>query len=373
MIRPSLRLSRAGVLALLVFAAFGAASCAKKPVSLTDPSLVPPTYPEGRSANTHLVVYPDTPVPIQLWQDNGESGETTDDVLLSTSFVFESGAGAVVGMIADSTNASQYQVYKRQADGGFISLFPYTLKPTKTWPARQFDVYKFSDPHPYSTPTRQYIGRGVVDGLVTADAPLTNVSDLTQANVPGLLKYLGPVATTTPPGTADSLVLFTWQAVPGAAGYWVSMYGYPPAYLDVSGLFRNALPRPLIPERLPEYFVAYIPAPNTSYRLGTPLPSGSHLVSYDRELVMNNNYAVRIVAVDPEGQMLDYTGSTGAYIILGAANGEYYRYPLDAVLVRPVGFRPPPELTGGADESRLLHRRLAPGETRASAIAGPRH
>jgi len=304
---------------------------------------------------------------VQLWQDNGEPGETPDDQLLSTSFVYESGPGAVVGMIIDSTDATQYQVYKRHADGGYVDLFPYTLKPIKTWPATSFDSYLFTDPHPFAPPTREYIGRGVVDGIVTAQAPLTNLSDLTQFNEPGRLQYTSPVE----PATTDSLVPFHWQAVPGAAGYWVSMYAFPPAYLPGAQLFHNALPHPVITERIPEYFVAWIPAPNTSYTLYDPLPAGSHLLSSGRELVTDNDYAVRIVAVDANGQMLDYIGSTGAFITIGAADGEYYRVPIGAVLVRPTG-PPPPELGAATPASVRLARRLRPGEVRVSPIPGPR-
>ena len=364
--RPSFRPFRAPVLLALV--ALLAASCAKKPVSLTDPSLSPPTYPEGRPANTHLVMYPDTPVPVQIWQDNGQAGETPDDLLLGTTFVFESGPGAVVGMIIDSTNASQYQVYKRHADGGYVNMLSYTLKPTKTWPATHFDSYLFSDANPFSPPVRQYIGRGVVDGEVTTDAPLTNPSDLTQLNEPGTLEYLGAQS---PAGT-DSLVPFHWQAVPGAAGYWLTMYAFPPAFLSQAGLFRNALPHPVLPDRLPEYFIGYFPGSVTSYRIGDPLPPGASILSWNREIVTNNDYAVRIVAVDANGQMLDYTGTTGAYLLLGVAQGIYYRLPLNAVLVHPEPEPPPPGLAASA-RLAVPGRPLAPGEARISLIRGPRH
>jgi hypothetical protein len=364
--RPSLRLTRTW--ALIAWVALFAVSCAKKPVSLTDPSLSPPTYPEGRAGNTHLVMYPDTPVPLQIWQDNGLAGESPDDVLLATTFVYESGPGAVVGMIIDSTNASQYEVYKRHSDGGYVDLLPNTLKPVKTWPASHFDSYLFSDPNPFSPPLREYVGRGVVDGQVTTDAPLTNVSDLTQLNEAGALQYLSPES---PAGT-DSLIPFHWQAVPGAAGYWVTMYAFPPAYLGQNQLFRNALPHPVLPDKLPEYFIGYFPGNVTAYRIGDPLPPGASLLSWSRAIVTNNDYAVRITAVDANGQMLDYTGSTGAFLILGVAQGIYYRLPLNAVLVHPLPVPPPP----GAETSAHLAvpgRALAPGEARISLIRGPRH
>jgi hypothetical protein len=359
--RPSLRLT-------LALAALLAVSCAKKPVSLTDPALSPPVYPEGRPGNTHLVMYPDTPVPLQIWADNGLAGETPDDVLLATTFIYESGSGAVVGMIIDSTNATQYQVYKRQSDGGFVNLLPYTLKPAKTWPATHFDTYLFSDPHPFSPPDRQYVGRGVVDGQVTTDAPLTNTSDMTQLNVPGTLQYLGTMS----PFDTDSLVPFHWQAVPGAAGYWLTMYAFPPAFLGRAALFHNTLPHPVLPDRLPEYFIAYFPGSVTSYRLGDPLPPGAQQLSWTREIVTNNDYAVRIVAVDANGQVLDFTGSTGAFLIIGVAQGIYYRIPLNAVLVHPSSVLPPPGLT--ASTARMAPAcPLAPGEVRISTIRGPRH
>jgi hypothetical protein len=355
-------------LALPLVALLVVAACAKKPVSLTDPALSPPVYPEGRPGNTTLVMYPDTPVPLQLWQDNGDPGESPDDVLLETTQIYESGPGAAVGMIADSTDASQYQVYKHQGDGGYVDLFPNTVKPVRTWPYSHYDAYLFVDPSPFAPPAREYIGRGVVDGLVTTDAPLTNVSDMSQLNVPGTLRYLGRVF---PDTTMDSLVFLKWQAVPGAAGYWISMYGFPPAFLPQSGLLHNALPHPILTEHLPEYFVAYIPAPTTSYKLGDPLPTGGRLLNYGRIIVTQNSYAVRIVAVDGNGQMLDFTGSTGAFVVQGIAPGLYYRFPLDAVLVFPVPVPPIPGAERRAGPDRLA-RPLAPGETRLSRFSGPR-
>ncbi len=355
MIRRPFRLTRAAVAALLVLLAIGAVSCAKKPVSLVDPALAPPVYPEGRAANTNLILYPDTPVPIELWQDDGEvtaldklddvnGGGTAGDHRVSSFFQYETGSGAVVGMIIDSTDASQYQIFKRQSDGGFLDLLPYTLKPTQSWTTNRFDAYQFSDPHPYAAPLTQYIGRGVVDGLVTTQSPLTNLGDLTIANVPGRLKYLSPVDFGATPATTDSLIPFKWQAVPGAAGYYLTMYGLPSAYLQSDELFRNALPRPVMTDRIPVYFAAWFPASVTSYTMGDPVPAGTKVITSGREVVMNARYAVRIAAVDANGEMIDYTGSTGAYVLLGATSGQYYRFPLGAVVVRPTGPLPPPEL-----------------------------
>jgi hypothetical protein len=352
-----------------------AVSCAKKPVSLTDPSLTPPVYPEGRPGNTHLVMYPDTPVPVQTYEQAGANPNPSGDVLLSTEYFYESGPGAVVGMIIDSTNATQYQVYKRHADGGFLNLLSYTLKPVKSWPASHFDRDLFTDPSPFSPPDRQYIGRGVVDGQVTTDSPLTNLSDMSQLNVPGTLQYLGNVF---PDTTTDSLVFLRWRAVPGAAGYWISMYALPTSVLSQSGLLRSALPRPVVPDRLPDYFIAYIPAPTTSYKLGNPLPPGGRLISYGRTIVTQNPYAVRIVAVDANGQMLDYTGSSGAYVTVGVPNSNPARYlffPIAAAVVFPAS--PPPGLSAltarMAEATAALARPLAPGEARISSIRGPRH
>jgi hypothetical protein len=79
---------------------------------------------------------------------------------------------------------------------------------------------------------------------------------------------------------------------------------------------------------------------------------------------------VRIVAVDANGQVLDYTGSSGAFLILGVAQGIYYRLPLNAVLVHPEPAVP--ALT--TSTARMTPARpLAPGEVRVSTIPGPRH
>ena len=350
MVRPTGRTlarpagARAAALTLwLALAALPLASCAKKVTNL-DASLQPPVYPEGRPANTQMIVYPDTPIRRFAWYD-AASRPAPDDSLISDELIYEVGKGAVIGIIVDSTNASAFEVYRRQASGGFSLLQSTTVHPAKTWIRGQSDLYRFSDPTPVRASTGVYVGRGVVSGLVTAQSPLSNLARLTSASVAGDLKYLGNVATANPPHdtTADSLFLMKWQAVAGAAGYWITVSDLPISFAQGPDLVRMGLPRPLRPERIHEYFVGFVPAPTTQYKLRDPGPPGTRVLTTDSTQT-GANYAVRIAAVDAAGQLLSYTlnDPTSAIAVQRTPVG-YVTFPLGCLLVKTARVAPPPE------------------------------
>lgn len=338
--RPVLRL--AGLLLVMV-AAFAATSCSKK-ITDVDSALVPPNYPEGIADASKLLLYPDTPVPVETWQDNGDPGPDTADVLLSSTLVYSERAGAVLGLIVDHTPASQFQVFRRQGANGYIEMNDFAIQPSKTFLESQYDVFHFTDPSPYPGGQREYVARGVVSGLVTRNAPLTNRVSLTATSVAGNLAYTGRVL---PDTTRDSTFVLRWNSVAGAAGYWLTVTRYPPSFLANDALIRFALPRPVTREKLPDVYVAYVPDPNGAggqarrQKLGDPLPDGGKLLHED---IGTNGalYFARIVAVDAGGQVLSTIGANGSYAQAASLNeagrpiaGQYRIFPMAGVFVQP--------------------------------------
>ncbi|NOT34372.1 MAG: hypothetical protein HOP12_09405 [Candidatus Eisenbacteria bacterium] len=351
---------------LLAVAALSSVSCSKK-ITDIDASLAPPGYPEGRPADALLMLYPDTPVPVSLVQDIGAPGVSIDDVLVSTENVYDLGPGAVIGTILDHSAASQYRIYRKQGVNGFEELSDFNVTPVRAWLAEQTELFRFEDQAPYAAPNRQYIGRGVVGGLLTASAPLTNVVNLTSGLVADSMTYRGNFVGGGVDTTRDSTFVMKWNRVEGAAGYWVNVTGFLPSVLSNVALIRAALPRPIIAERVAEHYLAYIPdvtpppGKPMSQKLGDPLPAGSRLV-LSRPGVNGAFYCVRISAVDANGQVLARIGSKGSYALASAGVSGFYKiFPLGAAVVQPTREPPPPDgLRYLADPEHP--RALAPGE-----------
>jgi hypothetical protein len=264
-----------------------------------------------------------------------------------------------MGLIVDHTPASTFEVFRRQGTNGFIELNDFTLQPTRSWLETQYDVFRFSDPSPYPAGQRQYVARGLVSGIANRNAPLTNMVTLTLSSVANDLGYTGRVL---PDTTRDSTFVARWNSVPNAAGYWLTVTAYPPSFLSGEKLIRFALPRPLVDERIPDVYIAYVPDPNgvggepRRQKLGDPLPPGGVLVHED---IGTNGalYFVRLVAVNAAGEMISHIGANGAYAqaaVLNAAGrpiaGLYRLFPMAGVFVQPQPQPPPP--SGLAQDAR---------------------
>lgn len=348
--------------ATLVLAAFAVSSCSPERVTNMTPENGP--YPEGVQANSNLILYMDTPIRVMDWAEKGQPDDASDDSLKSDIEIYDVGPGTLIGTVIDSSNASAFDIFRQEAAGGYAPLQESGVHPTKSWLQSQYELYRFYDTAPVAS-DMAYVGRGVVNGLVTVNSPLTNRAELLAAAVAGDLKYLGNVAsgtgddgrpsTTFPDTTEDSLFTLKWAPVPGAVGYWITICPPTSATLAGNALYRSALPRPLLPERIPESYVFYYPQPAGS---GTivhklvgggelaaglpPGPPGTRLLHY-RTMLTGVDYLVRIAAVDANGQLLSYTrdDEKSAAFLIRTADG-YTIFPLGFVKVRTVRPLPPP-------------------------------
>jgi hypothetical protein len=365
MARSTRRPARAAAATALVFAALALTSCAEKVTNVTAEN---GPYPEGVQSNSQLVLYMDTPVRVLDYAELGQPNDASDDSLKSDVLYYDVGPGTLIGTVIDSTNASAFDIFREEASGGYAPLQDVLVHPSKSWIMSHYELYRFSDPTPVGS-QMAYVGRGIVNGTVTVTAPLTNRATLLQAAVAGDLKYLGNVASGTGPGgfpsstfpdtTEDSLFTLRWEPVPGAVGYWITVCQPTSATLSGVALYRSALPRPLLPERVPENYVFYYPQPaNTSVPIvhqlvgdgqlaagDAPGPPGTHLLLH-RSMLTGVEYLVRIAAVDANGQLLSYTRDDAkACAVLKRTNDGYTIFPLGFVKVhterkpQPVGLR----------------------------------
>jgi hypothetical protein len=260
------------------------------------------------------VVYPDVPLTTYIFVDTivtDSSGHTltspvcSEDDSLIGSFVERNATSTTVhGYIFDYTAADAYQAF-REEGASYRLLKDYPLQPVKRYPFGNTDVFTFDDPRAVPSAFQSYLGRGVVNGVVTSSAPLTNVGRVTVTPTASIL-YTGrtnicgdvPSASETPP---DSLLPMSWTAVPGAAGYWVQVYQFGTGANVIGGRF----PGPAFIGRSIDFFLAYFPGTVTSYKIGDPLPADSRLLTR-RTLLNNTDYAVRITAVNDQGQLIAY-------------------------------------------------------------------
>ena len=323
-------LGRAALLAAVLLAALTMAGCTKK-VTNVDAGY---TTLEGQaSADAQLLVYPDAPITVRTYRDlppdgpdvnTGNPGE--EDVLLGEETV-SFAAGTLHGVIMDGTLASGYQVMRRESNGGYGQLKDYILTPVTSFLDSHWEAYAFDDARPSGFSPPSYTGRGVIAGTVTSASPLTNVGRLTSASDLLDLAYLGKTGKQDRVGESpDSNIAMKWAAIPGAAGYWIQIHHFTG---DGQAQMRAAAPAPFIASEVRNYFVGYVPAPATEYKLGNP----GALVLTRRTLSNKVTYLVRISAVNDQGEMIAFSRGDWQYII--NADGTYRCYRLGSTRVTP--------------------------------------
>ena len=305
---------RAGLVAML--AALALAGCGKQKVTSVDPAY---TVPEGRlSADARLIVYPDAPITIEHWTDNGPTGPDPTDVMIGTSQARLLSPGALHGAIFDGTPASGYQVLRRESNGGLLPLKDFVLRPERRFLDSQYELYTFDDPTPSGFTPASYIGRGVVSDAVTPLSPLTNQAATTGSTI-DTIRYVGNRSPT------DTLISMKWTEVAGAAGYWLHVYqnkGGPESRI------RTSLPAPFARPDTRDFFLAYVAAPADSYKIGNP----GALVLTRRVLLTGVEYLVRVSAVNAEGRLLAYTYGDQD---LAPGDDTYRKFTLGAAKVQP--------------------------------------
>jgi len=301
----------AAVLGALVVLGAGllSASCAKKIVDVD-----PDAFPEGVSSPSRLVMFRDAPNFVYVYKDSlppppsppEAIGPSPKDPLIDIVSHYRKGSGIALGMLFDYTPADGYEIYRRESGGGYTRLKDFVLRPTRLWLDSQSEIYQFDDPEA-GPMSRDYVGRGVVEHVVTPTAPLTNIAELgtgdpigdeIQVTTDSLRLREDPADSTR--GTIRSV---EWTTAFGAAGYWLHVYQS--TEQTISGLFARGFPSPVFTGRARDYLVAYLPAgsgPTARYD-STSISAGA-LVLMNRPIIYSQDYEVHVAAVDAQGRLI---------------------------------------------------------------------
>jgi hypothetical protein len=309
------RLVESGHLGLLV-AVLLVTSCSKRKL-VTDPG----TGLAGVPSASQLIVYPDIPLRTYVFADTNQAVCVEDDSLLWTVDERLATPSTVHAMIFDYTSADAFQTF-RQEGTDYQPLQDFLVGPTKRYPQGLTDVYTFTDPTAGPSLFNSYVGRGVVKGVVTGSSPLTNVGRVTVTPTASIL-YTAPTNLCGDgplPGeiAPDSLLAMAWTPVPGAAGFWVQIYQFGTG----ADLLPSRFPAPAYVGRSIDYFLAYFPGTVNAYKIGDPLPPGARVL-VRRTLLNGVDYAVRITAVNDQGQLIAYPSEASrAYFFIRDRNVE---------------------------------------------------
>lgn len=311
MTRITARHHPALAMSALVALAFALTGCAKK-VASVDPSYI---SPEGTpSTKTLLVVTPDVPIPYWVFTDEKNDGFTDDDTPdpANPYNTYASGPGAVVGTILDSTAASAYQILRRETNGGYRIAHDFNQYPGHKWLDTEWEAYSFADRVPSGFQPPTYLGRGMLSGIITAKSPLTNTAlaptniiDVIDFDYQGqfnLLDQRAGIETYNPPDSSN--ILLQWSPVPGAAGYWISIYQFTGNSRD---FLSSTLPAPIPVSKARHFLLVYVPGPATSYVAFPTEPDTTHLVLTSRPILNQQYYSLRILAVEPNGRIVGYS------------------------------------------------------------------
>jgi len=301
----------------VALAAAALSGCVKKQPTEVDPDYVP----EGTfSPEARLIVYPDLPTTLLTFFDKNLDPLTPNpigDSLIGTSQVRRGSAGTFHLQLFDGTQAGAFELLRREPGGGYFSVNDYLLPPARKWIDGQRELYVTTDPSPSAYTPATYLMRGLVGGEITSESPLTNAAIASG----GILEGITYTGVTSP---SDSLFNIAWAPVTGAAGYWVHVYQFLEANRDQQVL--SGVPAPAYVEKERNFFLGYVPAPNTSYKLGT---TPADVDIYTRRLTLRGQvYFVRIAAVDATGALIAMT--PGDFGMIPGENLEYTLFPLGA-------------------------------------------
>lgn len=297
-------------LALLVVAAAG---CSKKVANDQIGQLLV-DYPEGTRGSgagtpSDLVVWPDVPVEVE------ETWSSARDSLVYDAY--RTGLGAMQGLIVDYVQSTGYQLFREEEGGGYRQFADFSVRAARRWADRSYyggpqgaqvlnpgQLFAFADRGPNTLAQKAYVGRAVITGLSSATSPLTNRAATPDSNeIPPLL-YTGV------PQPPDSLIPMSWEAIPGAASYWVHIYQKRADINTSDKAIGIAQPSPVAQGQVRDLFIGRFPGSITAYKLGDPPPAGSRILVY-RVLPGLQEVLVRVSAVNDQGRMIATTGSLG--------------------------------------------------------------
>ena len=292
--KPAFLTLLAGLLALGPLAS----SCSKK-LTTVDPSY---TTPEGEPAADALtLVWQEQPNFLKVYKDTMPVGRGPEDRLLAEVPFSRQPVGSIDGRILDGTAATGYQVFRREAGGGLRLLRDFAALRTRRWPDSEWEMYQFQDAVPSGYQPPSYIGRGTFGGVPTSHSPLTNMGQAAELGSPSFTEIrlsarINPV---------DSLSVFTWGPVPGAARYLLQAYNFRTDLRTLIEVVLSGAPAPLYDGVSQDFLLVMVNAPSTTYELGDSTRADVKiLTALD---LLPGLYKVRVSALDDRGAFIGGT------------------------------------------------------------------
>ena len=293
---------------VLAVASFALGSCGQK---LTP---VPPTYnlPAGTlSPDARLLLWPDQPNVLYYFDDTRNPGPDPADTLLYTVNLPASPSADLVidGLILDHTDATQFQVFRADPNGGVRQFLDFPAERTRRWLTTQWEAYRFADPTPSGHQPPTYLARGLIGDVANSLSPLTNVAVLGR---PTLDNFMLRASWTKkrPPQEPTSHLNVAWDPVPGADRYLIHIYTFR-SDADGADIMMSGRPEPFYLEKPFDYFLGFVDktVDSLAFFAGNPQPlseSQRSLVttfasSTIREL---QTVYVRGSAIDAQGRVL---------------------------------------------------------------------
>ena len=276
--------------ALLTGALALTAGCEKQPAGY-DPN---PDRPEGVTTTAaQLVAYRNQALRVMI---RDYASTNIDSVVVGVT-AFTGPTTMPLLLLFDATQSNQFEMYRRDNGGRFQRTTDFDLDSHFKYISAGVETYFTSDPTPGSYQPPTYLARGVLNGVVTHQSPLSNEAHMLQTDLPPIT-YNGNLFPT------DSLFTIAWVGVPGAVGYWIHGYEKP-----IAGGQRMtcSIPAPLSYLTASDLLIGFYngnnPGGTLSYKLGSP---GLLTLRYNPPL-LGHQYCIRISAIDATGQVIAQT------------------------------------------------------------------
>jgi hypothetical protein len=318
------RAVRSTILLATVAAAALLAGCAPK-ITQVDASY---TMPEGtRSPDATLLVWADQPTFAYVYGDIAPADPDSTDTLQTAQPYQRWSPSTLHGLILDHTQADAFQMFRREGGGGVRQFVTYTAPKTRQWLQSEYEAYHFVDPAPSSYAPATYVARGVVEGVVNKQSPLTNLATVypAPANITAKAVWWensdpakGPIFASL--GHVISKIKLKWDPVPGAARYLVQVYEFRADMRSDQERILSGTPAPMYDGASTDLFIGYVPANVNFMFIGDS--TRTDITTFQiKPMVPKNPYLVRIAALDANGHLLAVTqGDTNP--IQAFTNGE---------------------------------------------------
>lgn len=284
----------------------GLYSCAPK-ITKIDASY---TMPEGVvTSDASLLLWGDQPTIAGVYGDLVPADPDTLDTLITTLRFQRYDSRTLHGLIIDRTQADAFQLFRRESGGGVRQFANYQATRTRQWLAAQTEAYHFVDPAPSNYSPATYIGRGVVEGVVSPNSPLTNAATPTLAgliNIPVRAVWWNNRDATRGPVFGAPKIKVKWEIVPGAARYLLQVYEFRGDLRSEEERILSGTPAPIYDGQSSDIYFGYVPG-NVNFLYVGDSTRTDLVTIQQRPMASGSFYVVRVAALDANDRLIGLT------------------------------------------------------------------